>query len=238
VSAGARAEVAGRLRAAGRPLTEVEAKELLAVYGIAPPPEVLARDETEAVAAAARIGEPVALKVQSPAIRHKTEVGALALSLASADAVRAAWRRLTASVATTVPGAEIQGILVQRMAPSGREVIVGVTRDAVFGPMLMVGLGGVWVEVLRDVALAPVPVDRDGAVELVRRLRGAALLHGARGEPPADLEALADLLVRVSRFAADHAELIDEVDLNPVIVHPAGQGLTVVDALIVPRRNP
>ena len=122
------------------------------------------------------------------------------------------------------------------MAPPGREIILGITRDPTFGPMLMVGLGGIHVEVLRDVAFAPVPIGRSEALALLGELKGAALLDGVRGAPPADRAALAELIATLSRFAADHAELIEEIDLNPVIVHPQGQGLTVVDALIVKRK--
>jgi len=112
-------------------------------------------------------------------------------------------------------------------------MILGITRDPVFGPMLMVGLGGIHVEVLKDVAFAPVPLDADDALALVGELKGAALLDGVRGAKPADKQALAELMVALSRFAADHADQIAEIDLNPVIVHEAGQGLSVVDALIV-----
>jgi hypothetical protein len=121
------------------------------------------------------------------------------------------------------------------MAPPGREIILGITRDTVFGPMLMVGLGGIHVEVLRDIAFAPVPISEEQALALIDRLKGAAVLGPVRGAPAADRAALAELIVKLSRFAADHAELIEEIDLNPVIVHPQGQGLTVVDALIVKR---
>ena len=121
------------------------------------------------------------------------------------------------------------------MAPRGAEVIVGVTRDETFGPLLMVGLGGLFVEVLRDVAFAPAPLTREDARDLLAQLRGGRLLQGVRGEPPADVDALIDLLVAVARFAADHADAIAEIDLNPVIVHPRGQGLSVVDALIITR---
>jgi acetyltransferase len=126
-------------------------------------------------------------------------------------------------------------VLVQAMAPPGHEIILGITRDAVFGPMLMVGIGGIHVEVLRDIAFAPVPIGPEQASALLDQLKGAALLGAVRGAPPADRAALAELIATLSRFAADHAELIDEIDLNPVIVHPQGQGLTVVDALIVKR---
>jgi acetate---CoA ligase (ADP-forming) len=127
-------------------------------------------------------------------------------------------------------------VLIQRMAPPGVEIILGITRDPVFGPMLMVGLGGIHVEVLRDVAFSPIPIGPDDALALLGELKGAALLEGVRGAPPADRAALSELIAALSRFAADHAGQIDEIDLNPVIVHPKGQGLTVVDALIVKRQ--
>ena len=189
------------------------------------------------MAAAERIGYPVALKVQSPDIAHKTEVGGVRLGLASADAVRAAHATILDRARTAHPQADIRGVLVQKMAPRGREVILGISRDRDFGPMLMVGLGGIHVEVLRDVAFAPVPLARSEALDLIRSLKGAKLLEGVRGEPPADLEALADLMVKLSRFAADAADRIEEIDLNPVLVHAAGEGVSVVDALIVGRSD-
>jgi acyl-CoA synthetase (NDP forming) len=234
---GVRDEVGRALAAAGRVLTEVEAKALLARYGVSRPQEVMATSADEAAQAAARIGGPVALKVQSPDITHKTEAGGIALGIVGEAAVREAYQRVLGSAKRAYPEAAIRGVLVQAMAPPGREIILGITRDAVFGPMLMVGLGGIHVEVLRDIAFAPVPIEADQALALLDQLKGAALLGAVRGAPPADRAALAELIVRLSRFAADHAELIEEVDLNPVIVHPQGQGVTVVDALIV-RRTP
>jgi acetyltransferase len=136
------------------------------------------------------------------------------------------------------PGAAIHGVLVQQMASPGVEMILGVSRDPDFGPMLMVGLGGIHVEVLRDVAFSPVPIGPDEAFALLDELKGAALLDGVRGAPPADRAALAELIAALSRFAADHADTIAEIDLNPVIVHPQGQGLTIVDALIVKHQAP
>jgi succinyl-CoA synthetase beta subunit len=212
------------------------AKPILACYGVPRPPEEPAGSENEAVAAAVRIGGPVALKVQSPDIPHKTEAGAVALRLEGEAAVREAYRRVMAHAATAAPGALIDGVLVQAMARPGIEIILGISRDPGFGPMLMVGLGGVHVEVLRDVAFAPVPIGVEDALDLLAELKGAALLDGVRGAPPADKRALAELMAALSRFAADHAEAIEEIDLNPVIVHPEGHGLTVVDALIVTRK--
>ena len=228
-------EVGRALAAAGPVLTEAEAKALLVRYGVPRPEEALATSADAAAEAAARIGGPVALKVQSPDITHKTEAGGIALGIVGETAVREAYERVLGSAKRAYPEAEIRGVLVQAMAPPGREIILGITRDAGFGPMLMVGLGGIHVEVLRDIAFAPVPIGAEQALALLDQLKGAALLGAVRGAPPADRAALAELIARLSRFAADHAELIEEVDLNPVIVHPQGQGLTVVDALIVKR---
>jgi acetate---CoA ligase (ADP-forming) len=223
------------LAAAGATLTETEAKALLARYGIPHPTEALVTSVDDAVAAAARIGGKVALKVQSPDIVHKTEAGAVALGIEGEPAVREAYARVLANAAAARPAAAIRGVLVQKMAAPGREIILGVSRDPDFGPMLMVGLGGIHVEVLRDVAFTPVPIGVDEAQALLGELKSAALLDGVRGAPPADRAALAEVIAALSRFAADHAEAIAEIDLNPVIVHPQGQGLTVVDALIVKR---
>jgi acetate---CoA ligase (ADP-forming) len=229
-------EVGRTLAAAGPLLTEAEAKAVLARYGVPRPPEALATSAEEAAAAAARIAGPVALKVQSPDITHKTEAGAVALGIAGDGAVREAYYRVLAAAKAAHPDAPVHGVLVQAMAPRGREMILGITRDPTFGPMLMIGFGGIHVEVLRDVAFAPVPISPEEAQGLLGELKGAALLDGVRGEPPADRAALAELISKMSRFAADYADLIEEIDLNPVIVHPDGQGLTVVDALIVKRR--
>jgi acetate---CoA ligase (ADP-forming) len=235
-SPGLRDEVGRALATAGPVLTEAEAKTLLARYGLPRPPEALATSAEEAVDAAARIGGSVALKVQSPDIIHKTEAGAVALGLAGESAVRDAYQRILASAKAAHPGAAVQGVLVQAMSPRGREIILGVTRDPVFGPMLMVGLGGIHVEVLRDVAFAPVPIGQAEALGLLGELKGAAMLDTVRGELAADRIALADAMAALSQFAADHADQIEEIDLNPVIVHPEGHGLTVVDALIVKRK--
>ncbi len=231
-----REEVGRALAASGSVLTEAEAKALLARYGVACPPEAFVTSADDAVAAAARIGRPVALKVQSPDIIHKTEAGAVALGVAGENAVREAYQRVLASAKAAHPDASIRGVLVQSMAPPGHEMILGITRDPTFGPMLMVGLGGIHVEVLRDTAFAPVPIGREEALSLLGELKGAALLDGVRGAPPADRVALAELIASLSRFAADHKDLIEEIDLNPVIVHAQGQGLTVADALIVKRK--
>jgi acetyltransferase len=217
-------------------LCEYQAKRVLACYGLTAPGETLVQDADGAAAAAAAIGGPVVLKVQSPDIVHKTEAGVVALGLGTETEVRASHDDLMARAFRHDPHADLHGVLVQPMAPPGREIILGVNRDAAFGPMLMVGLGGIHVEVLGDVAFSPVPLGADDARRLLDRLRGVKLLGGARGQPPADIDALVDLMVRVARLADDWRDEIAEIDLNPVLVHDRGQGLSIVDALIVKRR--
>jgi acetate---CoA ligase (ADP-forming) len=229
-----RDKIRAELATAPSVLCEWRARPFLACYGIGVerPPGALVSSAKEAETAAINLGCPVALKVQSADIPHKTEAGAVALKVSSADA-RAAYARVLAAAKKYAPYAHIDGVLVQPMAPPGREVILGVTRDATWGPLLMVGLGGVMVEALDDVALAPVPLDRAAAGAMLSRLKGAAILAPYRGAPAADTDALIDVIVRLSQFAADHPDDIAEIDLNPVIVHEKGQGVSLVDALIV-----
>ncbi len=235
VAAAARDKVRGLFSQSPAVLCEWQARPLLAAYGIgAGNAGTLAQSAADAEAAAKAAGRTVALKVQSAAIPHKTEAGAVALNVSAAD-VAAAYDRVLAAAKTYAPAATIDGVLVQPMAPAGREVILGINRDTRWGPLLMVGLGGVLVEAMGDVQLAPVPLDRDAAMALIARLKGAALLGAFRGRPEADVEALADLMVRLAQFASDHADTIAEIDLNPVIVHDKGAGVSMVDALIVKR---
>jgi acyl-CoA synthetase (NDP forming) len=235
VAAAARDKVRGLFSQSPAVLCEWQARPLLAAYGIgAGNAGTLAQSAADAEAAAKAAGGAVALKVQSAAIPHKTEAGAVALNVSAGDAA-AAYDRVLAAAKTYAPAAIIDGVLVQPMAPAGREVILGINRDTRWGPLLMVGLGGVLVEAMGDVQLAPVPLDRDAAMALIARLKGAALLGAFRGRPEADVEALADLMVRLAQFASDHADTIAEIDLNPVIVHDKGAGVSMVDALIVKR---
>ncbi|MGH6725150.1 MAG: acetate--CoA ligase family protein [Pseudolabrys sp.] len=228
-----RAAARAMLAASAPVLCEWHARPVLAAYGIGGSEAgQLAHSAAEAEAATRALARPAALKVQSTDIPHKTEAGAVALNI-SGDGARAAYDRILAAAKKHMPSARIDGVLVQPMAPPGREVILGVNCDPQWGPLLMVGLGGVLVEALGDVALAPVPLDREAARALIGRLAGASVLGPFRGAPPSDTDALADLIVRLSLFAADHADAIAEIDLNPVIVHAMGQGVSVVDALIV-----
>ena len=229
-----RSKVLASLASGGTVLTEWHARPLLEAYGISGDRGALACSGAEAEAAAQSIGRPIALKVQSANILHKTEAGAVALNI-GVEGARAAYERVLANALRHAPTAQIEGVLVQAMAPAGRELILGTNRDPRWGPLLMVGLGGVLVEAVRDVALAPVPLDRDAALALLGRFKGAAILGPYRGLPAADTEALADLMVKLSQFAFDHADDIAEIDLNPVIVHDKGHGVSVVDALIIKR---
>jgi acetyltransferase len=151
--------------------------------------------------------------------------------------VRAAYATVLANARRHAAKARILGVLVQPMAPKGREIILGVKHDATFGPLLMVGLGGVAVEVLKDVVLAPAPLAASEARAMLGRLEGAALLDAHRGAPAADVDALVELMVRLGEFASDHADTVAEIDLNPVLIHARGEGVSVVDALIVKHKD-
>ena len=224
------------LDAPGGALCEYEAKTLLAAYGVPIPGEALVQDADDAVASAARMVGPLALKLQSPEIPHKTEAGAVKLGVHGEAAVRAAFEQVIANGRRFDPQAQVRGVLVQPMASTGLELIAGVVNDPDFGPMVMVGLGGIYVEVLGDVALAPAPLNAATALAMLERLRGRRLLEGVRGEAPRDKVAIADLLVRLSHLAWDFRYRLAEFDVNPVFLHAQGHGLTVVDALGILKR--
>ena len=213
-------------------LTEHRSKALLAGYGLPAGAEALARTAAEAAALAARIGFPVALKIQSPDIPHKTEAGGVRLGLTTAAEVEAAFAAITDAAKTYKPGAAIEGILVQKMAPKGVELVLGMVNDPTFGPVMMVGSGGTMVELLGDVAHGLAPLPAPEAEEMIRGLKLSPLLTGFRGSKPLDVSAVAALLSRISQIAADHADRIQEMEFNPVIVHADGSGLTIADALI------
>jgi acyl-CoA synthetase (NDP forming) len=214
---------------------EVGAKRALAEAGIPVPRERLVRDADEAVTAAEALGFPVVLKIVSPDIAHKTEFGGVALGLGTAQAVRTAHAAILDSVRRGLPAARIEGVLVAPMVTGGTEMILGVTSDPVFGPVVMCGLGGIFAEVLRDVALRPAPLDEPTAERMLRSLRGFPLLDGARGRPRADLAALTGAIAALSRFAITHRDVVEEVDINPFVVLPEGRGAVALDALIVTR---
>jgi acyl-CoA synthetase (NDP forming) len=229
-----RAAALAALAGPERVLCEWEARPVLAAYGIGSNPMgVLAESPEAAAAGAAAIGAPVALKVQSPDLVHKTEAGAVMLNLAAPAEVADAYLTLIAAAKRNAPAARLSGVLVQPMAAPGREVILGIKRDLSFGPQLLVGLGGVNVELIGDVLLAPVPLTREDARGLIARLKSARLLSAYRGAPPADIDALVEAMLRLAQLAADFPEHIAEIDLNPVIVHAEGRGISLIDALIV-----
>ncbi len=225
------ADVIERARAQGRrTLTEVESKQVLAEAGIPVVPTRLATTPQEAAAAARELGFPAVLKVVSPDILHKSDVGGVRLGLQSAEEVARAFEEVVASARRHAPDARIEGVAVQPQASPGIEVILGLSTDAQFGPVLMFGLGGILVEVLRDVSFRIVPITPRDAREMVREIRAFPVLQGYRGQPPADLEALERMLLRLSEFAQAHPE-VEELDLNPVFAYP--QGAVAVDARIV-----
>jgi len=218
-------------------LAEYAAKRVLAEYGIPVTREALATSADEALAAARRIGYPVALKVQSPDIPHKTEARAVRLSIASDGELGKAYAEVLANARAHAPGARIEGVLVQEMVGDGVEAILGVTNDPLFGPAVMFGLGGIFAEVLKDVSFRLAPVTPSVAREMIEEIAGYPLLAGARGRPPADVAALADAIVRLSALAVDLRGEVAELDVNPLFVFPAGRGVKAADALIKPRKS-
>jgi acyl-CoA synthetase (NDP forming) len=236
----AEAETPPTLPAGARPapaetLNEVAAGALLRDAGLPVVESRLTENAEEAAEAAAALGFPVVLKVVSPEIQHKSEVGGVRVGLADAAAVRQAHNEIVASVAEKAPGAAVDGIMVAPMVSGGVETILGVHADPVFGPTVMFGLGGIFVEVLKDVTFRVAPFGLDEARCMIREVKGYPLLEGARGQPPADVEALAEALARLSVFAAENRETVDGIDLNPFLVLEKGRGAVALDALVVPR---
>jgi acyl-CoA synthetase (NDP forming) len=211
-------------------LTEVESKQLLEEAGIPTARARLATSRDAAVQAAREIGFPVVLKVVSPQITHKTDVGGVKLDLKSPEEVAAAFDEIMAAARRAAPGATVDGVSVQQMARPGIEVIVGVSTDPQFGPVIMFGLGGVLVEVLKDVSFRIIPIAPRDARQMIREIKGFPLLEGYRGQDPADLAALESLLLRVSGFVEQQPE-VSELDLNPVFAYK--DGALAVDARIV-----
>lgn len=213
-----------------RLLNEVESKELLEAAGIKTSGARLARGAQEASAIAEQIGFPVVLKIISEDIPHKSDAGGVMLGLQSAAEVSSAYQTMLAAVKERHPDAKLEGVSVQRMAEPGIEVIIGMNRDPQFGPVMMFGLGGVFVELLKDVAFRLVPLERRDAEEMLTEIRGSALLDGYRGEPAASRQSLVDLLLKVSAFIESRPD-IAELDLNPVFAYP--DDALAVDARVV-----
>ena len=211
-------------------LTEVESKELLKKAGIPVVEAKLARSKKEAISLSREMGFPVVLKISSPDVVHKSDSGGVKLGLANAAQVGKAYSEIVSSIKKAYPEAQIEGVSVQSMAPSGVEVIVGMSKDPQFGPVLMFGLGGILVEVLKDVSFRIVPVAERDAREMIREIKGYPVLQGYRGQKPASIPALEQLILKVSQFVEKNPQ-IKELDLNPIFAYP--DKAVAVDARII-----
>jgi acyl-CoA synthetase (NDP forming) len=209
-------------------------KKLIAAAGIRIPAGALARTVDEAVTLAEQIGYPVVLKAQAASLPHKTEVGGVALDLANEAAVRAAWDTMMRDVKRAAPNTQLDGALIEKMSPLGIELMVGAKRDPGWGTVLLLGLGGIWVEALGDVQVLPATADKLQIIEALGKLRAAKFLAGMRGAPPADLAAVAEVVSAISGLMQSAPE-ISEIDINPLTVHSEGEGATALDVLIVVR---
>jgi acyl-CoA synthetase (NDP forming) len=212
--------------------SEAEAKRLLGAAGIASAPEAACATAEQAVSAAERFGFPVVMKILSADIVHKSEIGGVLLDVADTQAVRSGYAVLLQRAKAAAPAARIEGVLVAKQLKGGVECILGIHRDPVFGPMAMFGLGGIFVEVLKDVVFRRCPFGVDVAETMIRSIKGAPLLLGARGRKPADVKALAEMLSRLSAFASAAGERLQSIDLNPVFAMPDGEGAFAADAVI------
>jgi acyl-CoA synthetase (NDP forming) len=209
-----------RLAASGA-LTEYEGKAFLAMLGIAVPEGALARDPDDASEIAERIGYPVVLKAQAATLAHKSDAGGVVLSIGNDDALLRAWDSVAANVRKSQPDLPLDGMLVEAMAAPGLELVVGARREPKWGPILTIGLGGIWIEALHDIRILPADIGRDGVIDELRKLKGAALLRGGRGTPAADLEAIADCVLRLGALIRADAR-ITEIEINPLRIYPKG----------------
>ena len=227
----------GALPPPRRAVNEVDAKGVLASAGIPVVRERVAAGADEAVRAAAELGWPVVLKIASADIAHKSEIGGVIVGLRDEAQLREAHVTLLERAREKAPGARIDGVVVAQMAGRGVETVLGVARDPVFGPVVMFGLGGVFVEAFKDVAFRVAPFGVDTARAMIDEVKGRVLLEGVRGQPPADVDALAAAITALSVYAARHADAIDSIDINPLLVLPRGRGVLALDALIVPAKS-
>lgn len=227
------ASIFDKVRAAGRvKIGDAESRDILTAYGIRVPRSKLCPSAEEAVAFAAEIGYPVVMKIASPDILHKTDVGGVRIGLESPTAVRDAFDLMVYRAQKYQPQAQIWGCLVQEQMRGGKEIITGMNRDPQFGPLVMFGLGGIYVEVLKDVSFRIAPFDRKEAMTMLQEIRSFGLLQGVRGEPPSDIEAIADTLLRLSQLVTDFPEIV-EMDINPLMVFEKGRGAMAVDMRLV-----
>jgi len=222
-------------RASRTLLTEIESKALLREAGIPTVETKLATSKEEAIAISKKLGFPVVLKIVSPEITHKSDVGGVKLGLKTSKQVGTAYDEILSAVQQKYPKAMIEGVSVQKMAQPGTEVIIGMTKDAQFGPVLMFGLGGILVELLKDVSFRIVPLERGDAREMIREIKGYPLLEGYRGGEPVDITILEEILLKLSRFVDANPE-IKEIDLNPIFAYK--DGAVAVDARVILEENP
>ncbi len=221
------------VRAAGRvELGEIEAREVIEAYGMRLPQSHLASSPDEAAQIAAKIGFPVVMKISSPDILHKSDIGGVKVGVADAAQARDTFELIEYRARKYSPDARIWGVLVQEMVPKGREVLVGVSRDPQFGPLIGVGMGGIYVEVLKDIAFRLAPISTQEVREQLRSIRTYPLLAGVRGEAPADIAAIEETVLRVNQLVTDFPEIV-EMDINPLVVHNEGEGAIVLDARII-----
>jgi len=213
-------------------LGEMDGLGLLKCYGFHVLPTELATSGDEAVSISEKMGFPVVMKIVSAQILHKSDAGGVKVGLKDADAVRTAYDQIIAGAKNYSPDAEIEGVLVQQMAPKGTEVILGANRYPIFGPLLMFGFGGIFVEVFKDVAFRLAPIGRNEARRMVQNIKAHKLLKGFRGNPPSDIQNIEKLLVSLSDMVINHPE-IQELDINPLLVHEKGQGATVADCRMI-----
>lgn len=218
-------------------LNEARSKELLRAYGLPMPQERLARTAGEAVRAADAIGYPVVLKVVSAGISHKSDIGGVMLNLHDPDAVRSAWARIEQNIASNAATSQIDGMLVVKQIKDGLELVLGLNRDPEAGFVVMVGAGGVLLELIKDVSFAMPPISRERARDMLERTRAGRLLKGYRGAGPYEAEAVVDALVALGRIATDAGDVIQSIDINPFVVLPEGQGCAALDALVVLKRD-
>jgi len=227
------AEIFARVRAAGRvELGEIEAREVIEAYGMRLPKSQLAHSPDEAAAIASEIGFPVVMKISSPDILHKSDIGGVKVGVPDAATARDIYELIEYRARKYSRDATIWGVLIQEQVRKGREVLVGVNRDPQFGPLVVFGLGGIYVEVLKDVSFRLAPITREEARAQIRAIRTFALLQGVRGEPPADLAAAEEIVLRVSQLVTDFPEIV-EMDINPLVIHNQGEGAIVLDARII-----
>ena len=214
-------------------LVEYEAKQVLKAYGLPVPEEKLAKTLDEALKYAEEIGYPVAMKLMSPQILHKSDAKVVMLNIKTPEELKQKWEEIHENARKYRPDAEILGVLIAPMLKPGREIIIGVTEDPQFGHALMFGLGGIFVEVLKDVTFRIIPITERDARKMITEIKSYPILAGARGEEPADIEAIVQLLLKVSELVDDLRDYIKEMDLNPVFVYNEGEGAVVVDARII-----